>query len=148
MPSIPRHPGLARPAYLLGLVVTLAAGVSARGDDPPPAKDDDVLPKLLQARLEAAQKIYDVRLKEYQAGKATGDLLIQAQKQLLMAELDMRDKKADRVAICEKNRDRGAFAKKLADARREAGHGGLADALQAEYELRDAEVLLEREKRK
>jgi outer membrane protein TolC len=139
---------LARSAYLLTLVVALAAGVSARGDDPPPAKDGDALQKALQARLDAAQKIYDVRLKEYQAGKATGDLFFQAQKQLLMAQLDMRDKKADRVAIYEKNRDRAAEAKKIADAKGAAGVISIADQLQAEYELRDAEVLLEREKGK
>jgi len=134
MPSIPQHPGLARPACLLAFVVGLAAAPLARGDEPP-AKDGDALPKLLQSRREAAQKVYDARLEEYQAGKSVAELLIQAQKQLLMAELDLCDKKEDRVAACEKNRDRAAEAKKLADAKFEAGKIGRSDRWQAEYEL-------------
>ena len=128
--------------------VHLVAEKKADGDAPAPAKEGDALKKLLQARLEAAQKVYDVRMEEFKTGRITTDPLLAAQKQLLMAELDMQDKKEDRVAVCQKNVERATEAKKLAETSQKAGLGSAADALQAEYELRDAEVLLEREKMK
>jgi outer membrane protein TolC len=133
-------------ALAAGLMVAHAGARAA--DTQPPAKDSEALKKLLQARFDAAQKVYDARMQQFQAGIITPALLLEAQKQLLMAELDLRDKKEDRVAVCQKNVDRAAEAKKIAEVQHEAGKMATADYQQAEYELRDAEILLEREKMK
>jgi hypothetical protein len=126
--------------------VHFVAENKAEGDAPAPEGDD--LKKLLEARLDAAKKVYDARLQQFQAGKIAPDLVFMAQKQLLMAELEVRDKKEDRVAACQKNVDRAADARKIADLKAQAGTISADGLAQAEYELLDAKILLEREKMK
>ncbi|HVS36986.1 MAG TPA: transglutaminase domain-containing protein, partial [Gemmataceae bacterium] len=124
------------------------AAANAGGDAPAPAKDEDALKKLQQAKLEAAQKLVQLRTAEYQAGKIALDPLFAAEKELATTELDMQDKKEDRVALCQKIVDRAQEIKQIAEKRLDAGLGSPADVLQAEYELLDAQIHLEREKRK
>jgi outer membrane protein TolC len=135
-------------APLLALALVLAAVPAVAQADDQPAQDGEALKKALQARYDAAQRVYNARMQQFQAGSIGTDVLFAAQKQLLQAELDLRDKKDDRVTVCQKNVDRAAEARKIADLQHQAGKLSMADYLQADYELQDAKVLLEREKMK
>ena len=136
-------------ACLIAACLALFAGAAptVRADEKAPAPEDK-LKKLLQARLEAAQKVCDVRVAEYQAGRVAFESVAAAEKQLLTAQLELSDKKEDRVAACEKNLEFCTEIKKMAAARLKAGQGSPADDLQAECERLEAEILLEREKAK
>ena len=103
-----------RVLFVLAVGAALAAAGAARGDDPkPPAKGDDAVQKLLQARLEAAQDSYNLRLEQYRAGRLDIAQLEGAARRLFTAELELLDKKEDRVSACQKNLERCAMVKEL-----------------------------------
>jgi outer membrane protein TolC len=134
-------------AFGIGLCLVLAAGSLARADDAKPdAKDGDKLLKLLQARVDAAQKLCDLRMEQYKAGRIGIEQVAAAGKRLCTAQLALTEKKESRVSICEKNLELCTTIKQLADQRHNAGVGSAADVEQAEYERLEAEILLEREK--
>ena len=94
---------------VLAVGAALAAAGAARGDDPkPPAKGDDAVQKLLRARLEAAQDSYNFRLEQYRAGRLDIAQLEGAARRLFTAELELLDKKEDRVSACQKNLERAS----------------------------------------
>jgi hypothetical protein len=128
--------------------VHLVAEEKPVGAAPAPPPDDGELKKLLQARFEAAQKVYDSKMHLFQTGRISMDMVYAALKQLVKAELEVHDKKEDRVAACQKLVDRAADVKKIVQGKFEAGNVADFDVQQAEYELLDAKILLEREKMK
>ena len=67
-------------------------------------------------------------------------------RRLFTAELELLDKKEDRVSACQKNLERCTMVKELAETRNKAGLGGAAEVADAEYDRLDAAILLEREK--
>jgi hypothetical protein len=119
----------------------------AGGQGPkPPTVDDGQLKKLLEARVEAAQKVFDGELMAFQASKSTSAGLYKAGRQLLTAQLDFMEKQEDRVAACEQNLERAAARKKMADEQHEKGFIGDEELLRAQCDRLEAEILLEREK--
>lgn len=133
-------------ATTVSLVVAPAKPDKPADDPQPPAKDEAKLHELLQARLEAAQKAYKVRMAQYAAGAQGFDQLEAAERRIFTAELELLDKKEDRVSACEKNLERCAAVKEYAERKLKTGFGGMADVADAEYDRLDAAVLLEREK--
>jgi hypothetical protein len=127
----------------LAVMALLTASAKSRGDEPkPPAKDEGKLKKLLQARLEVAQKIYDAGVQSFAARNDDPQLLIEPGRQLLAAQLDFFEKKEDRVSACEKHLENcAAWRDGLIKKDDEYG-------LQVECYRLEAEILLEREKAK
>jgi outer membrane protein TolC len=133
----------------LAVLAASAAGSRAWADDAKPeGQDDDKLKTLLRTRLEVAQNIYNLRMEEYKAGKIAPDGLLEAGKQLFKSQLDLAEKKEDRVAACQKNLERWTQMKNMADTKYNAGLLTKADVQEVEYERLEAEILLEKEKAK
>jgi outer membrane protein TolC len=111
-----------------------------------PAKPSEKLQALLKARLEAAKTEVDARNKEFEAGRGTLVFIFDASKRLLQAELEVSDKKSDRLAAYE------AFlklAKEIEETNKQRFDDGkipVQDLAQATYYRLEAEIWLEREK--
>jgi hypothetical protein len=56
----------------------------------------------LRQRREALQAAVEVRRKEYEAGRGTAADLLRAARPLFLAELELADKPADRLALCDR----------------------------------------------
>jgi hypothetical protein len=138
-------------AAALCVAAFAAPVVSSRAwaDDPKPAApEDDKLKTLLRTRLEVAQALYDLRMLQFKAGRVASDQLVAAGKQLFKSQLDLAEKKEERVSACEKNLERWTTIKQMADAQFNAGKLDPADHKQVEYERVEAEIILEQEKAK
>jgi outer membrane protein TolC len=114
----------------------------------PPAKPGEKLKALLKARIKSAKEMREGRLAKYEVGKTTLALVIEAHRLLLVAELDARDAKKDRVAVCEENLKSMETVKEISVLKREADKIGDADVAEVEYHFLDAQIQLEREKAK
>ncbi len=121
---------------------------------PPGKQENKRLKELLKQRRERAEKQLTIRYDLYRAGAnepgtgtpVTLTLLIAASKCLLRSELELSEKKADRLAAYERHLK---LSKKFADiteAQYKVGRVGEAALAQAQYEHLDAEIALEREK--
>jgi hypothetical protein len=115
-----------------------------------PAKGDDELRKLQKERYNAALKEVQLRYEYVKAGKALAlDVIADASRRLLDAELDLAEKPADRVAVYEKQLEFAKDVEKIIEARAAAGFRDFsaADVEQARYARLTAEVNLLRAKK-
>lgn len=115
-----------------------------------PGPGDDELRKLQIARYNAAFGEVKCVDAAYSNGTITFDLLFEAQKHLLQAELDLSDKPVDQIAayehFVEAAKQKEARVKSLYYS---ATRGGEADKYyQAKFQRLDAEIQLLRAKRK
>ncbi len=115
-----------------------------------PAKDERAtrLKELLAKRTEVAEKEFEARRAEWEAGKLYFDFLTASAKRLLTARLEEAETKARRIDI------REAYLKVVKEfedvitAQYEAGRKPIAEVCQIQYERMTAEIELEREKAK
>jgi RNA polymerase sigma factor (sigma-70 family) len=112
------------------------------------AKQQDRLPGLLKARLEAAQAEVDSRRLAFQAGRGTLDTLIGASQRLLKAELEQSKNKDEEIAALQKHFELMREIHKAEEDWFNAGRVGLYDFKQAEFNRLEAEIALERAKAK
>ena len=96
---------------------------------------------LALARREAARLCQQERLEMYRAGAQEGtlDLLIEASRQLLEAEVAVLDDPAERVAACERYWELTRIAEDTVHAGYEFGRVSLADFMATRYDRLDAE---------
>jgi outer membrane protein TolC len=131
----------------LGLAAVFAPCGVARGSEDAVKGNEKVRP-LLQAKIQTAREMYNVRIQAYKVGAVSLDRVLEAGRLIVAAELDLLDKKGERVAACEKNLELCTETKKMADIRQKVGQGTAGDVLEAECERLDAAILLEKEKAK
>jgi hypothetical protein len=112
------------------------------------ATGDDDLRKLLKERYNAAVDMGRARFQEYVAGRGTLDILLEAGRYVLRAEVELNDKPADQVRVREKYLELTKEIEKINNARFQAGQLSLADKEQAHYVRVDAEIQLLKAKRK
>jgi outer membrane protein TolC len=111
-----------------------------------PEKEDDTLTTLMQERLKLAQQEMKACEKEYKSGKLHLDALVAASKNLLKAEIELSMKRADRFAARERHiKVMEAWVKNV-QGWHQAGVASPAELLNAQYQLVDAKIDLEREK--
>jgi len=114
----------------------------------PAAPAKDALADLLTRRFEAAKSELEARSQEFLAGRGTLDILIQASLRTLQAELELKRKPAEQVTALEAHRDRMKEIFDVNDTKHKAGRVSIADYKQSEYYHLDAEIKVERAKRK
>ena len=117
-------------------------------DTKTPAKSAEAIRKLLKERRDMAELEVKVRYDKYRAGAqdATLDLILEGSKRLLKAELELSEKKADRLAAREQFVKLTKEIAEIVKAKYNVGRVSQADLAQAEYERLDAEIALERER--
>lgn len=117
-------------------------------DTKTPAKPAEEMRKLLKERRDMAELEVKVRYDKYRAGAqdATLDLVLEASKRLLKAELELSEKKVDRLAAHERLVELTKHMSQIVEAKYKVGRVSQADYAQAEYERLDAEIALERER--
>jgi hypothetical protein len=107
---------------------------------------------LAQARRDAIRTSFRVRYEKHRAGAqdATLDLLLEASRRLLEAELGDLDDPAEQLAAHERYWGIMLIAEKIVRAKYAAGRVGFVDYAQARYNRLDAEIRMReaREKRK
>jgi hypothetical protein len=104
------------------------------------------LKEVLQARLKAAQLQVMERIQAYLAGHGTLDLCLEAQRLLLKAELEVSEKKEDRIKAHERYLELILLMHQVNKSRYEAGKISIADYAQSDYFRQEAEIDLLREK--
>ncbi len=104
------------------------------------------LKEVLQARREAAQELVNARIEEFLAGRSPLDLVVEAQRLLLRAELEISEKKEDRMKALERHLEFEVLLHKFNKIRYEARKIGPADYARSNYTLQEAEIELLREK--
>jgi outer membrane protein TolC len=112
------------------------------------AKAEDRLPSLLKERVEVAKQWVADRTAEYEAGRGTLFILLDTSRQLLQAELEASDKKADQLAALDAYLKRAKHLEELNKQRYDEGRLSRADMSQSTYYRLEAEILLERAKAK
>jgi hypothetical protein len=130
----------------VGAVYTLASAGAQGQKDPPPAKAGDAEAPLKKEMLEEARKVYELNVKQYQAGDgglAAENLYVWSGR-WLEAELDVAADAAARAAALKAHLDRMKDAEKLAAALWKAGQGRAADAAAGRYYRAQAELWLAR----
>ena len=113
-----------------------------------PAEGDTALRKLQKERFNAALAETRARYEEFLAGKGTQDTLVSSVHRLSLAELDLTDKPAERVAILERVVAMYKDADQVAEVRYQAGRISVADRQEARYQYLNAQIELLREKEK
>jgi uncharacterized protein (TIGR03067 family) len=111
-------------------------------------KDDVKVKKLVQDMVQAAKEEYKLREQAYLNATTSAEPLAGAARRVLTAGLEQSEKKGDRVKACEEYLQRITEVAKHAMNFYKAGQATQADALQAEYNRLEAEILLAREKSK
>jgi len=113
------------------------------------AENDDELRKLLIARYNAAVAEMQARYQQYQNDPSvTGEAFYGVARRLGEAGMELRDKPADQVSMCEELLELQKYFVKHAEAKFEAGLIGRADLERARYQRIDAEIHLLRAQRK
>jgi outer membrane protein TolC len=120
-----------------------------------PTKDQPLDPKtaaevqsLLEERYKLLRQAADQLLERYKAGKDEFAKVIQAERDVLKAALDLHEKPDDRVAALRKCLDLMKEAARITEARVMAGQGLQSEALQAKAAVLELQVELLREEAK
>jgi hypothetical protein len=98
------------------------------------------VPDLARQRLQAAREQENARAQEYLAGRGTLDILLQAARQVLEAELALCDRPVDRAAAWERYWTRAKIFELVNEERWKRGRLSLADYMQSRYIRLDAEI--------
>jgi hypothetical protein len=111
-----------------------------------PEKEADTLAALMQERLKLAQKELAVSQALFENARVDFDVVATAWKNVLKADLELRTKRADRIAVYERHIKVLEQTAKLAQVRYEAARATELGLLRLRYLLVDAKIELEREK--
>jgi hypothetical protein len=136
--------GLWPPGRIAVVVLLCLAGLGAADDKTPAERVKD----LLQQRRDALQAAVEVRRKEYAAGRATAADLLRPARLLFLAELDLADKPADRLALCDRFAPVVKEAAEGIEALHKAGRLGEPDYSLGRAACREDEVALARQRLK
>jgi hypothetical protein len=99
--------------------------------------------ELLQSRLKAARKVFEMNMQRVQSGVAVADIgMLSWSQRWLDAELAMSDARADRIAAIKAHLERAKEVEKIAAAHVQAGQGREVDEQMATYFRIDAEIQL------
>jgi hypothetical protein len=98
------------------------------------------LPELARQRVRAAREWEQARAWEYLAGRGTLDILLQAARHVLDAELALSDKPVDRAAAWERYWTRAKVFELVNEMKYRSGRLSLADRMQTRYARLDAEI--------
>src|SRR4051812_7638359 len=115
----------------LALTVCLAAPAD---DKVEPKKNEaaEKVKKLQTERRDLLKKLVDARYAEFQAGRGTLDLMLQAAKDLLSAELDLATKPEQRLKVHEARLDLAKKVEQIEKGRYDAGRTTFADYTMAQ----------------
>jgi hypothetical protein len=129
--------------------MVLTAVVVCRAATDNGASNDDKLTKLLNERVELAERYHKACDVYYEAGQVTFDSLLAATTELYEAKLALCKTKAERIVVREKQTDLlKEYEKKIKALSDVQARGGEADKLyKAGVERVKAEIALELEKR-
>jgi hypothetical protein len=108
--------------------------------------DKERLTKLFAAWQEAAKTEVAERMKQFQEGFGTLDILLGASRRLLAAQLEARDLHADRIAALEAHAARLRQIEKINDARYQEHRIPVQDQAQPRFHRAEAEIWLARGK--
>ncbi|HMC64674.1 MAG TPA: sigma-70 family RNA polymerase sigma factor [Gemmataceae bacterium] len=114
----------------------------------PEAKAEEHMTKLLKERVEAAQTVVDALEEVVRAGQRTGEVLGPASVQLLTAKRELTDNKADQLAAYQAHFKRMKEIEKTCKEQFDAGRIPSQVLGQAQYYRIEAEIWLERAKKK
>ena len=101
---------------------------------------------LIKAKRDAVAESLRLRLQQIEAGRGTIEDLYLSSKRLADAELELQEKKADRIAALEAHFKRMKDNEEMMKLRFEAGQATGQDFAMARYYRYEAELALEREK--
>ncbi len=104
------------------------------------------LKDLMKARLKAAETELYGRMKEFEVGKGTLDILFGASQRWLSAKLQLSNKKEDRIAALDAHFERMKEIESVNQQRFEAGRVHIMDLSVAKFYRLDAEIQLQRAK--
>ena len=104
--------------------------------------------ELLKARLEAAREQVAARKKEFEAGRGTAEDALEAEANLLKAELGLAETKEERIKAYENYLATAKAVCELMKARFDAGRVPITDWKKAEFHRLDVEIELLREQMK
>jgi hypothetical protein len=125
------------------LLVVSADSLTARIDE-----STAKIKELQKERIATLRELVTLSTKLYQSARASYDEALDAQVQLLKAELDAADKASDRVALYNDFVATMKGYEKLAAAQKEAGRGTSAAILKFRAKRLEAEIQLERARAK
>jgi hypothetical protein len=136
------------PTGLLVLAVLAASSAQQKEDRAKPGPANERLAKLLQARLEAANTEVDARHKEFQAGRGTLDIFLEACLRRLVARQELARGPDDHAAALEEHLKLMRDVHRMNAARFRAERVAITDFKYTEYALLEAEIWLEQAKAK
>ena len=122
------------------LLVPILSGIGA------PAPKDSEVTKLLKERLTTTAKIYDMSKVAFQAGQMDHDEVLRAQAALLNAKLAVCDSKDERVKVHVEMVDTAKEMVGHVSAQVASGVAGELALLNAQAQLLDVQIGLERAK--
>jgi hypothetical protein len=109
---------------------------------------DSEMRKLLKERYNASLRVVQYRFRQWSFGKATLEVLFEAQRLHFTAQLELADDAKDRVKIYEAFVSQAQEVEKLTKAKFEASMATDADVAEATYWRVDAQIQLLRHKEK
>jgi len=113
-----------------------------------PAAGDDELRKLLIARYNSAVNELKMRFQRYEFGQSSLDFMLETARRVADSELELSDKPADQILVCQKLFQFAKDVEKLTESQFRTGIAGTGNVEFARYWRLDAEIKLLKAKRK
>jgi outer membrane protein TolC len=141
---VSRHPY--RLTWLIAGITVVIAAVAAAQAVPKQNASGDPLQDLLKQRRDTLRELVDYLEAAFRQGVGSAESVALASSELLDAELDMAQSKAERIAIREKMVENLKEQEKMVEARNQAGMSRPGEMLRARAGRLKAEIDLLREK--
>jgi outer membrane protein TolC len=103
---------------------------------------------LLQERAEALREAFRIRFEEYKVGRATLEGILEIEKELGTAELELAEKREERISILENNVKIQKAIEALTKEKYDAGRITMAAVALSKAARLEAEIVLQRERMK
>jgi len=127
---------------ILATALTLTVCYVAPAEDKaePKEKSAEKIKKFQGERRDLLKKIVDLRFAEFEAGRATLDVVLKAAQQLLLAEVELATTPKERLAAHSARLELAKKVEKLEKDRFDAGRASTADYLNAQADRVEAEI--------
>lgn len=142
-----------RSRRLLGIWVLIVVGVGVGGTlvsnaEPPASKDEanKAIRKLLTERRDVLRQLVQVQFEEYRVGKTDLRAIVDARRQLLSVQLELKTGRAERVKLLTDFLALEKEVEAVVRKRHQVGAVGMSDVLQAHALRLDIETQLLRAK--
>ena len=133
---------------ILALMISFAHSAGTEARETKSAAQQKSIAELQQERLAVLDELVIFATNDYQNARAVFGKVVQAQQQLLEAQLEIAENHESRLKALKKSVELATQWQQIAEARKQAGRGTETDVLQSKANRLKAEIALHREQQK